>query len=74
MSVSAGLGNPSSSRTTGLPRPVFFDGLPNTSGGKKSLPQKWRFTLPYLWAAEVSLIVHDSIPGNTPCIVSSRNI
>jgi hypothetical protein len=54
----------------GLPRPDFLFGPPKTSGGKKSLPQERRFTLPYLCAAGVNLIMRDSIPDNTPYTIS----
>ena len=61
MSVSIRFGMPSACSVIGLPRPVFLDGQPKTSGGKKSLPQELKFKFPYLKAADVNLIIRDSI-------------
>jgi len=66
MSVSIGLGRPSTFRVIGVPRPVFLDGLPKASGGKKSLPHGLMFRLPYLRAAGVSWITHESIRRRSP--------
>ena len=61
MSVLIGSGRPSTLNVISVPRPAFLDEPPNTSDGKKSLPQALMFRLPCLLAASVSSIVRDSI-------------